>query len=65
MLFYVMLVSERINHSYKIYFSSLISIIDIILQMASEIFMDKDLEINVVNLLDLADPSFNLKSFSL
>lgn len=60
-----MLVSERINHSYKIYFSSLISIIDIILQMASEIFMDKDLEINVVNLLDLADPSFNLKSFSL
>lgn len=65
MLFYIMLVSERINHSYKIYFSSLISIIDIILQMASEIFMDKDLEINVVNLLDLADPSFNLKSFSL
>lgn len=65
MLFYVMLVSERINHSYKIYFSSLISIIDIILQMASEIFMDKDLEINVVNLLDLADLSFNLKSFSL
>lgn len=60
-----MLVSERINHSYKIYFSSLISIIDIILQMASEIFMDKDLEINVVNLLDLADLSFNLKSFSL
>lgn len=60
-----MLVSERINHSYKIYFSSLISIIDIILQMASEIFMDKNLEINVVNLLDLADPSFNLKSFSL
>lgn len=60
-----MLVSERINHSYKIYFSSLISIIDIILQMASEIFMDKNLEINVVNLLDLADLSFNLKSFSL
>lgn len=60
-----MLVSERINHSYKIYFSSLISIIDIILQMASEIFMDKDLEINVVNLMNLADLSFNLKSFSL
>lgn len=61
MLFYIMLVSERVNHSYKIYFSSLISI----LQMASEIFMDKDLEINVVNLLDLANSSFNLKSFSL